>query len=384
MRILSPLISGAVFAFLLNPLVRVVDVRLAPVLTKKEKKPGRGKSVSRAISIIFALIFAALILYAFFSILVPQLSESITGIANSAPSYFASIEKWATQLLTDNPDIQYYVDMALDKLHAYLDEWMNSSLPNDIQNLISTLTASVVGVFKGVANLFIGLCASVYILASKDKFQAQSKKIIVAIFRPSAADHILHVGREINRVFNGFVIGKIIDSAIIGVLCYIGMNILKLPYPALVATIVGVTNVVPFFGPIIGAVPSALLILLVNPLQAFYFIIFVIVLQQLDGNVIGPRILGNTVGISGFWVLISITVATSLFGFAGMILGVPVFAVIYMLISDGVNAALRRKNRSTVTNDYYAIRKTEDLPDTPAPDVPPAQEAVSAENENPK
>ena len=158
------------------------------------------------------------------------------------------------------------------------------------------------------------------------------------------------------------------------------MLILKLPYPALVATVVGVTNIIPFFGPIIGAVPSALLILLVNPLQAFYFVIFVIVLQQVDGNVIGPRILGNSVGISGFWVLISITVATSLFGFAGMILGVPVFAVIYMLISDAVNSALRRKGRSTVTNDYYAIRAVEDLPEESAESEPQA-EAPAAEEE---
>ena len=186
-----------------------------------------------------------------------------------------------------------------------------------------------------------------------------------------AADHILHLGRETNKIFNGFVIGKIIDSAIIGVICYIGMLILKLPYPALVATIVGVTNVIPFFGPIIGAVPSGLLILLVNPLQAFYFVIFVICLQQLDGNVIGPKILGNTVGISGFWVLISITVAASLFGFAGMLLGVPVFAVIYMLISDAVNLALSRKGRTTVTDAYGPIQEVSDL------DRPAAAEAAA-------
>ena len=149
------------------------------------------------------------------------------------------------------------------------------------------------------------------------------------------------------------------------------MLILKLPYPALVATIVGVTNVIPFFGPIIGAVPSGLLILLVNPLQAFYFVIFVICLQQLDGNVIGPKILGNTVGISGFWVLISITVAASLFGFAGMLLGVPVFAVIYMLISDAVNLALSRKGRTTVTDAYGPIQEVSDL------DRPAAAEAAA-------
>ena len=380
LSILSPLISGAVIAFLLNPLVRLVDRRLAPKLTKREKKAGSGKKLSRAISIVFALIFAALVIYAFFSILLPQLGESIQGIIDSAPKYFLSIEQWATNLLADNPEVQYYADMAIGKIQEYLNEWVSTSLPNDIQNVLTTVFTSAFSVVKSLANIVIGIFASIYILASKDKFQAQSKKIVVALFKPARADHILHVGREINRVFNGFVIGKIIDSAIIGVLCYLGMLILKLPYPALVATVVGVTNIIPFFGPIIGAVPSALLILLVNPLQAFYFVIFVIVLQQVDGNVIGPRILGNSVGISGFWVLISITVATSLFGFAGMILGVPVFAVIYMLISDAVNSALRRKGRSTVTNDYYAIRAVEDLPEESAESEPQA-EAPAAEEE---
>ena len=380
LSILSPLISGAVIAFLLNPLVRLVDRWLAPKLTKHEKKPGSGKKLSRAISIVFALIFAALVIYAFFSILLPQLGESIQGIIDSAPKYFLSIEQWATNLLADNPEVQYYADMAIGKIQEYLNEWISTSLPTDIQNVLTTVFTSAFSVVKSLANIVIGVFASIYILASKDKFQAQGKKIVVALFKPARADHILHVGREINRVFNGFVIGKIIDSAIIGVLCYLGMLILKLPYPALVATVVGVTNVIPFFGPIIGAVPSALLILLVNPLQAFYFVIFVIVLQQVDGNVIGPRILGNSVGISGFWVLISITVATSLFGFAGMILGVPVFAVIYMLISDAVNSALRRKGRSTVTNDYYAIRAVEDLPEESAESEPQA-EAPAAEEQ---
>ena len=376
LNILSPLISGAVIAFLLNPLVRLVDRRLAPKLTKREKKPGAGKKLSRAVSIIFALIFAVLVIYAFFSILLPQLGESIQGIIDSAPKYFTSIEQWATNLLADNPDLQYYADMAIGKIQDYLNEWVSTSLPNDVQNVLTTVFTSAFSVVKRLANIVIGIFASIYILASKDKFQAQGKKIVVALFKPSRADHILHVGREINRVFNGFVIGKIIDSAIIGVLCYLGMLIFKLPYPALIATVVGVTNVIPFFGPIIGAVPSGLLILLVNPLQAFYFVIFVIVLQQVDGNVIGPRILGNSVGISGFWVLISITVATSLFGFAGMILGVPVFAVIYMLVSDAVNAALERKGRSTVTNDYYAIRAVEDLPEESAESESPAEEAT--------
>lgn len=371
--ILSPLVSGCVFAFLLNPLVRFVDTRLCPWLEKrKAAKPQskmQPKKLSRAAAIIFALVFAALIIYAFFAMLLPQLYESVVGIINSAEDYYRSIESWVNRILADNPAIRGYVDTALDEIYDYLKNYVKTSLLPDMQKVITTVTTSVISVVKWLTNLLIGLVASIYILWSKDLFQAQAKKILVAMFRPKTVDHLLYLGRETNKIFNGFVIGKIIDSAIIGVICYIGMLILRLPYPALVATIVGVTNVIPFFGPIIGAVPSAFLILLVNPLQAFYFVIFVICLQQLDGNVIGPKILGDTVGISGFWVLISITLAASIFGFAGMLLGVPVFAVIYMLISDAVDLALSRKGKTTATRAYGPIRAVSDLAQEPAQDA---------------
>ena len=364
--ILSPLVAGVVFAFLLNPLVKFVDTRLCPVLEKKKQKNPKARyspqKLSRAAGIVFALVIAVLLVYAFFSMLLPQLYESVMGIVASAEDYYRSIETWANKLLQDNPEIQSYVEAALDEVYNFLRNWVSTSLLSDMQKLLSTLTTSVIAVVKSVANLLIGLVASIYMLWSKDLFQAQAKKLIVAVFRPSAADHLFYLGRETNKIFNGFVIGKIIDSAIIGILCYFGMLILKLPYPILVATVIGITNVIPFFGPIIGAVPCAFLILLVNPLQCFYFVIFVICLQQLDGNVIGPKILGNTIGISGFWVLASITIAASLFGFAGMILGVPVFAIIYLLISDSVNNKLRKKQLTTDTNAYCGIDTVADLP----------------------
>ena len=363
--ILEPIVFGVVIAFLLNPIVRFFDGRLIPLLRRKTKlKPETIKKLSRATGIVAALILAALILYAFFSMLLPQLYDSVVGIVDNAENYYASIDTWVTNLLEDNPELQGYVDTALGKIYEFINNWITTTFLQDVQKLLSTLTSSVVSVVKSLMNFLIGFVASVYILWSKDTFQAQSKKLIVAVFSPKHADHMFYLGRNIYRVFNGFVIGKIVDSAIIGILCYIGLLVLKMPYPALVATVVGVTNVIPFFGPIIGAVPCGFLILLVNPLQAFYFVIFVFILQQLDGNVIGPRILGNTVGISGFWVLTSITLAASLFGFAGMILGVPVFAVIYTLISDSVNNRLRKKKQTTDTNAYYSVQQVSDLPQT--------------------
>lgn len=359
--IMSPLIIGVVIAFLLNPLANFVSCRLHPFLLRRKMKPEKAETLSRVASLLFALVFGALIVYAFFSMLLPQLYDSVMGIAANAQTYYESVERWIKNILEDNPEILGYVERALDAGFEFVKNWLTTSFLSDVQKIVTTLTSSVVAVVSGVVNLLVGFVASVYLLWSKKTFLAQIKKMVVAVFRPSTADHLLQIGRYSNRIFSGFVIGKIIDSAIIGVLCYIGMSIIKLPYPALVATIVGVTNIIPFFGPIIGAVPCAFLILLVNPLQAFYFVIFIIVLQQIDGNVIGPKILGNTVGISGFWVLASITVATGLFGFAGMILGVPVFAIIYMIIGDAVNSALRKKGGPTVTADYYGIVRVSDL-----------------------
>ena len=365
--ILSPLIYGVVFAFLLNPLVKFVDTRLAPALEKKKAKNPKARyspqKLSRAAGIVFALVIAGLVVYAFFSMLLPQLYDSVVGIVSHAEDYYKSIDRWVTNILEDNPEIQSYVDSALGKIYDFINNWITTTFLQDVQKLLTTLTSSVVAFVKGFMNFLIGFVASIYILWSKETFQAQSKKIIVALLSPKGADHVFYLGRNIYRVFNGFVIGKIVDSAIIGVLCYIGILILKMPYPALIATVIGVTNVIPFFGPIIGLVPCAFLILLVNPLQAFYFVIFILVLQQVDGNVIGPKILGNTVGISGFWVLASITIAASLFGFAGMILGVPVFAIIYLLISDSVNNKLRKKNLTTDTTAYGPISEVAELPE---------------------
>ena len=370
-KILSPLISGVVIAFLLNPLVNFVDCRLRPLLQKKLKAQ-TAKNLSRTAGIVMALIVAGILVYGFFAMLLPQLYESVMSIVDNAGTYFNSIETWATNVLEDNPDIQGYVDKGLEQLRGFIENWVKTTFLSDMSKLVTTVSTSVIAVVKSLTNFIIGLVASIYMLWSKDTFRAQTKKIMVATMRPSVADRLLALGRNAYRIFNGFIIGKLIDSAIIGVLCYIGCEILKMPFTALVATIVGITNIIPFFGPIIGAVPSAFLILLVDPLKAFYFVIFVIVLQQLDGNVIGPKILGNTVGISGFWVLASITIAASIFGFAGMLLGVPVFALIYVLISDGVNARLRKKQHSTVTEDYRDIQTVEDLVMPPhAPRVEP-------------
>lgn len=359
----SPIVIGGVLAYLLNPLMNFLDRRLYPFLCKRKMKEEKARKLSRVASLLFALLVFAILVYEFFALLLPQLYESIIGIVNNFSNYYAVAEKWVMSFLEGDAVLQTWANDMMDRLFVFLENWLESGLVPSLEKILSGLTSSVVSVVGGALDLIIGLCAAVYMLWSRDLFLAQSKKLVAALCKAPVADHILTLGRRIHKVFSGFIIGKLVDSLIIGVMCYIGMLILRLPYPALVATVVGVTNIIPFFGPFIGAIPSAFLILLVNPLQALYFVIFVLVLQQVDGNIIGPRILGDTIGISGFWVLVSITVAGSLFGFAGMVLGVPVFAVLYMLISDFVKSRLEAKGMPADTKAYQTLQSVQELKD---------------------
>jgi len=218
--------------------------------------------------------------------------------------------------------------------------------------IMQKISSRVILTLKTLLNLIIGVIVCVYFLNGKDKFKAQIKKVITALFRRDTANEIFEFGNYAHHAFGGFITGKIIDSIIIGVICFISMSIFRLPYPLLISVIVGVTNIIPFFGPFIGAVPSALIILMVSPIQALYFLILVIILQQLDGNIIGPAILGNSTGLSSFWVLFSIVIFGGLFGPVGMIIGVPVFAVIYYYAGKWIRKRLRNKGLEDRTEEY--------------------------------
>ena len=367
-RVFSPILMGCVFAYLLNPLMNFVDRRLFPFLCCRKMKQEKAYKLSRAVSLIGALLVALALVYGFFSMLLPQLYTSVVGIVNNLSNYYVGVEAWIMEVLENSPTLRDEADKLLQTAFAKLEDWVSTDLMNWVNNdmmgrltrIFTQLTSSIISVIGALIDLLISLAAAIYILCSRDTFLAQTKKIAVALFKDAQANRLLELGQRVHRVFSGFIIGKLLDSLIIGVLCYIGMLIFKIPYPALISTVVGVTNVIPFFGPFIGAIPSALLILLVDPMKCLYFAVFILCLQQLDGNVIGPRILGDSIGISGFWVLVSITVAGGLFGFAGMVLGVPVFAVLYTLITDHVENKLRRKGRSVLTKDYLTLQKAAD------------------------
>ncbi|MCI8843758.1 MAG: AI-2E family transporter [Oscillospiraceae bacterium] len=361
LRVASSILYGVLFAYLLNPLVRLADKLLRRPLEKLFKKKA-GRRISRVVGLLFAFSVASLGIYLLIHNIAPKVGESIQDIINKMPGYYETVEKWVFSLLED-PDIRNIADVVMEKGYDYLDSLLNENLLGSAQKVVGVVTSSVFAVFRELVSMLIGLIVSIYVLLSKDKFLAQSKKIVVALCSPETADRVMDHGRQINRIFNGFIIGKIIDSIIIGILCYIGVSALRMPYPELLAIIIGITNVIPYFGPIIGAVPCAILVVMNSPLQCLYFLIFLLILQQVDGNIIGPRILGENVGISSFWILVAISVGGGLFGFGGMLLGVPVFAVIYMIISDMVNRALKHKGQTIRTDDYYAIRTVSELHD---------------------
>jgi predicted PurR-regulated permease PerM len=376
LSILSPVLYGLGIAYLLNPIVRFVENHLKPRLATRFSRP-MARKTSRITGILVAFAVLGLVLYLLFSMLVPQLVDSLRTIIRNLSNYYAKVEGWIMAILEDNPDMGVYANAAMDKLYAWVMDFLENDLLPRVQTMMLGLTTSVINLVKWVVNLVVGLVVSVYVLFNKDIFLAQAKKMTVAFWKPGHADYLMELASRADHIFGGFIRGKLVDSLIIGVLCYAGMRIIGLPFPVLVSAIVGVTNIIPFFGPYIGAIPSTFLILVVDPLQGLYFLIFVLVLQQVDGNIIGPRILGDATGLTGFWVVVAITFFGGLFGFAGMILGVPVFAMLYMLLGELVNHFLRQKGCSTDTRDYYPIQTVEDLtppdeqaPPTETPDAP--------------
>lgn len=366
-RIISPILYGVLFAYLMNPIMVFVEnglLRLISRFSKAEQlsnsKIRSRKKICHIVGVVCALALLLLVFYGAIVLVVPTIIENITAIVNPNKiiSYYDKVTTWLHQILSDNPDIEKWALGRIEGIYDSLERWIQEL---DLKEALVSVTTQVYGVVKGTLNFLIGLVIAVYMLLSKEKFLAQSKKVAVACFSEKWCNRLLEIARRTNKIFSGFVLGKIIDSAIIGLICYIVMSIFRLPYPMLISVIIGVTNVIPFFGPLIGAIPSAFLILLIDPLRCLFFIIFIVALQQFDGNILGPRILGDSVGLSSFWILISITVFSGIFGFAGMVLGVPVFAVIYMLLSDYVSRKLREKGRPQQTEVYSRIRSTDDI-----------------------
>ena len=331
---------------------------------------GKKKGILNGLAILMSLALAFLLLYILLAMVLPQLYWSIVGLFDSLPSYFQSVQQWLTAFLADNPDIQQAVLSYYRSAGQALNQWLSSDLLPNLESASSTMAwlrsevlPQVTGVVSGVSavvlatvsllkDIIVAVIVSVYLLARKDIFAAQSKKIVYSMFPTRTADLLVEETRSAYRILSGFINGTLVDSFIVGVLCLICFTLFKFPYPMLLAVIIGVTNVIPFFGPFIGAIPSGILILLVSPRQCLYFAIFIFILQQLDGNILHPKILGSSIGLASFWVLFAVLLFGGLFGFVGMVLGVPVFAMFYSAMARLVNRGLRRRGLSQNTDDY--------------------------------
>lgn len=359
-RVLTPIIYGFVLAFLLNPIVRRVEKIVSPLLRRWLRKEDGMQKTARGIGIFSGLLVVLIVVVALFNMLIPELYKSIRDLVVALPEELSQWGKSMNTLIKGNSTVGNLVKTFLIQGNGAIQEWVKTDLMNWVQtdlfkqtNLIITgVTTGVMSVVNVILDIFVGVIVSIYLLYSKEMFAKQSKKFMYAVMKPTVANNVIHIAKKTNTIFSGFIIGKMIDSAIIGVLCFIGLSILKMPYTLLVSVIVGVTNVIPFFGPFIGAVPSAILILLVDPMKGLYFIIFVVLLQQLDGNIIGPKILGDSTGLSSFWVIFSILIFGGLFGIVGMIVGVPTFAVIYYVVKMYIRQRLAQKKLPTDTECY--------------------------------
>ena len=348
--LMMPFIYGAALAYILNPVLNWLEKKVFPRLFGERL----SRRARRRIGVLISFIFAAAVVAIFLAILIPQIVESINSLAQSIyaflPQAQQTLNEWtakygSNELLLNVLEI-LGIDvsdpsLALQRLATRSYTFLTQVLPN--------LFGGVMRFTSGLLNVVVGIIIAVYLLLSKEVFYAQVKKLMFAFFPRRAAQAVLNLTHDSNAIFCGFISGKIVDSAIIGVLCFIGCSVLQMPYTVLVSFIV-----IPYFGPFIGAIPSIFIIMIDDPIKSLIFAVFILILQQLDGNVIGPKILGDSTGLSAFWVLFAVTFFGGLFGFVGMLIGVPPFAVIYSLIRNIAEYKLGKKGMKTQTPDYAA------------------------------
>ncbi len=358
LKIIAPIVYGVVIAYMLSSFVNFLEQRIVfPAIVKSGKVvTAKKKKVVRWISVLFSIILLYFIIYAIAMLILPQLIRSIMSVINNFPTYMNVLQKWLTSL-ADRYDGRIS-DETVDVITEYSNNaqaYLTNNILPQMREMLANITTSIFDILVFLKNFVVGSIIAVYVVVDKEVFTAKGKMIAYAVFPKEKVNNLIKSMRFTDRVFSGFLTGKLLDSAIIGILCYIGMSILNLPYSLLISVIIGVTNIIPYFGPFFGAIPSALLILFVSPIQALYFLIFILILQQFDGNVLGPKIIGDSTGLSSFMVIVAIIVGGGLFGVVGMLIGVPVCAVIYTLIWTGIKKQLHDKEMPDEMEEYYKV-----------------------------
>lgn len=366
--ILAPFIYGSVVAYLLRPMCNLFEDFLAAHLPKKVRH------IASSLAILGSLLVLVFILYALINMIVPRLVESVVNLWKTIPGRVQVFIVWAEKTFGENELLVDFFNTSYATLYNDMTNWAQNSQFSQLSNIMSGVGLQFTNIVSGVGtsvykilrvlyNFLIGLIVAVYLLSGRKKFAKQGTLIIRSALSERWADAVLSEIAFVDRMFGGFIDAKILDSAIIGLLCYIGCSIFQFPNALLVSVFVGVTNVIPFFGPFIGAVPSTILILLESPIKALWFILFVLILQQLDGNIIGPKIMGNRTGLSGFWVLFAIVLFGGLWGVFGMVVCVPVFAVFYDTVKKLVKRGLNNKGKIELWEQYIAEYPNDDLPE---------------------
>ena len=354
---LMPFIIGAALAYMICPLCRTIEKFYLRILEKTERiKQAKKEKLALTASVFTGIFITLVVIYLIIIIIVPQLITSVIRLVQILPD---SLVKWLEKMLNSNEQLLAVSQELVDKGYHFITDWLSNGLLESVENIATGLSSGVISFFTLMLNLFIGVIVAIYLLLSRKKLARQGKLILYSIFKKEAADSIMDEVYFADKTFSGFINGKIVDAVIVAVICYVGMMLFKVITGAqvtmsevLVAVIVGIFNVIPFFGWYIGLFASALLILIVNPVQCVFFVVFDFILQQIDGNILGPKILGDTTGLSSFWVLFSILLFGDLWGFAGMLIGVPVFAVIYHIISQLVAKGLRRNGQEEMLVQY--------------------------------
>lgn len=346
---LQPILIGLILGYLVAPL----ETKIELFLLKKKLKRKPAQMIAVFLTTVFILIVLILLIW----ILLPQVIKTVLDLSVTLPGMLTSFTNNLNEWVHSDSKILEFVDEAIKRFNTWFTQWMQSGIYETLTSLVS----GILNAFGFVLNVVIGFIVMIYVLFEKDHFRGQAKKILYSISKDRKVNaFILDTVRQCDRMFGGFITGKLIDSLIIGVLCFICMTIMKFPYVALISLIVGITNIIPFFGPYIGAIPSAFLILLTDPMKCVEFVIFILILQQFDGNILGPRILGQSTGLSSFWVLFSILIFGELFGVVGMIIGVPLFGTIYYVIKRLIEAGLKKQNLPIETRKYVALDKLDE------------------------
>lgn len=365
MGALSPVLIGICIAYLLAPVMDFFECSLFRKLSNKifSKSKGKANVLSRVLGLISALVIFLIFTAGLVLMVIPQLIDSIEKLISNTDRYINVAQEWLDRLLSENPEFESTMEGLLYSTFASIRTWLTDAIISKVDVLIINISSGVYSVIKAIFDFAIGIIVSVYLLYSKESFLAQIKKLLYSLFKLKTVNTILNGFRLTNRMFGGFLLGKLLSSLIVGIICAIFMIIFGMPYAALVSALIAVTNIIPFIGPFIGAVPSAFLLLLESPTQCFIFIIFIVVLQFFEGNVLSAKIMGSNTGLAGFWVIFAILLG-GMFGFIGMIVGVPLFAVLYHLISYIIKRRLNRKKLPIETNVYKEVNSIKELPET--------------------